>query len=482
MQKFILITCALLVAYTCIGQENYEPSPLVEYNKTLRTLLDQSLAEQRELVKTLPKRERKLANDYVKDRSKMLTTMMTNGSFIFDTPLNTYLEGVFGRILKANPEINPNTSLLLSRSGSINAFTTGDGFFVLNLGLISEMKTESELAFVIGHELGHQTFDHVNKTMLARAQREADPERTKELKRILREEYRVSSKLTDFVLPGMVASREFNRALELEADSLGYLYAKRSGFSDYGSIGALTILDSVDASLYGRKIPWKQLYASNECHADPVWKEITTGSSLGSFNTVDEDLVEKLKTHPDCGIRIAQLKDAHAIEQTIDTNTTYEKFRTIARMELIESYRIAENLGAALYHSIQLQLDYPENKFALENSANALGLIALLKKQRRLGEYVSGYSIYEPKDYGRFLQVLWETSATECSCLAYKFNKSVKNPYSPERHLAVRAIAAYCNGDLDEMHSAAYKYYHEYPEGKQIIEILHLLKIQYKTR
>lgn len=478
MQKLLLLFYFLSLVSYCAGQDNYEPSPVTEYNKPLKDLLNQSLDEQRQLVKSLPNREQKLADDYVKDRSEMLTTMMTNGAFIFDTPLNTYLDGVFGRILKANPDINPNTTLILSRSGSINAFTTGDGFLVLNLGLIAEMKTESELAFVMGHELGHQTLDHVNKALLARVEQEADPERAKEIRRIMRNEYRVSSRLTDFILPGMVASREFGREQEFEADSLGFVYADRSGFAPNGSLGALIILDSVDVSLYGRNIPWKDLYEANDCRVVPIWKETSTGSSLGSFHTVDEDLAEKLKTHPDCDLRMEHLTAAHVIVAVDDTATIYEKYRTIARMELIESYRIQQDLGAALYHAIQLQLDYPENKFAIENAANAWGLIALLKRQHHLGEYVSAYNENQPEDYGKYLQVLWETSATECSCLAYKLNSRVTDPYSPERHLATTAIAAYSNGDKEEAKRVAREYKDQYPKGSQIDEMKYLLKLQ----
>lgn len=478
--RFFLLAAPLFFALQAIGQGIYTPSPMADHNEALNTSLMEALKEQRERIKDLPNREKRLADSYVKARSEMLYDLMKQGNFIFDSPLNLYLEKLFARILAANPEIDPNTTLLLSRSGSINAFTTGDGFFVLNLGLLTEMKTESELAFVMGHELAHQTLDHVNNAMRSRAQTEADPQRTKEIRRILRDEYRVSTKLNDFILPGMVSSREFKRMQELEADSLGFLYATRSGFAPEGSVRALTILDSVDISLYGRHIPWQHLYEANECHANPVWKETSKGSSLGSFNTVDKELVEKLKTHPDCDLRIERLNAAHFIQRSANTDVNYEDYRTIARMELIESYRLKGDLGAALYHSIQLQLDYPENEFAIESAANALGLISLLKKRRDLSGYVARYSTQLPEDYGNFLQVLWEITATESSCLAYRLNSEVTHPYSPQRHLAIKAIAAYGNGNLEEAKRVAKAYSEEFPEGDQINEMEYFLKLNSK--
>lgn len=468
---------ALFLITKSFAQSSFEPASVIKYDKSLVGLINQSLEIQRELVKDLPKKEQKLALQYIKGRSEMISDMLKNGNFLLNSPLNVYLDNLFKRILTANPDINSNTTLLLSRSGSVNAFTTGDGFFVLNLGLLTQLKTESELAFVIGHELSHQSLDHVNQSLREKAELEADPDRIKEINRIMRSEYQVSSKLSTVILPGMIASRQFKRNREFEADSLGYLYATRSGFSSMGSIAALEILDSVDVSLYGKNIPWHFLYESMECSAKSDFENVSIESSLGSFEVVNQDLVDQLKTHPDCELRIDRLINAHNIALEQITDSVYESYRTIARMELIESYRIKKDYGAALYHALQLQFDYPENEFALESSAHYLGLISLFKKQRRMGEYVNVFTTYQPEDYGKFLKVIWEATVAECSCLAYNMNAKVKNPSSPERHLATMAISAYSKGEKEEAKQLAGEYTKKFPKGNQINRMNYILKL-----
>ena len=144
---------------------------------------------------------------------------------------------------------------------------------------------------------------------------------------------------------------------------------------------------------------------------------------------------------------------------------------------LIESYSIRNDLGAALYHALQLQFDYPENEFAIETAAHCLGLISLFKKQRRMNAYVSLFSTYQPADYGEFLQVLWEASVAECSCLAYNMNAKVKNPSSEERYLSTKAISAYSKGEKDEAKQLADEYIKKFPKGNQINRMNHILNL-----
>jgi hypothetical protein len=76
----------------------------------------------------------------------------------------------------------PDFDLFAVRDGQINAFSLPGGFIGVNMGLIVATQTESELASVLGHEMGHVLQRHVARMLtqsersFARSATESEPE------------------------------------------------------------------------------------------------------------------------------------------------------------------------------------------------------------------------------------------------------------------------------------------------------------------
>ncbi len=86
-------------------------------------------------------------------------------------------------------------------SASINAFANGKAI-VMNAGMMTFAASDDELAYVIGHELAHNTQGHIRKT------------------------------ITNLVLTGFAT--RYTRPFESEADYVGLYYMARAGFNPDG--------------------------------------------------------------------------------------------------------------------------------------------------------------------------------------------------------------------------------------------------------
>jgi predicted Zn-dependent protease len=68
--------------------------------------------------------------------------------------LNPYVQRVFDHIRQANPQLPP-VQLVLSRNPEPNAHAVGNSTVMLNVGLLGRLENESQLAYILCHELAH---------------------------------------------------------------------------------------------------------------------------------------------------------------------------------------------------------------------------------------------------------------------------------------------------------------------------------------
>ena len=72
-----------------------------------------------------------------------------------DRDAEALIQPLFARIVDAAPEMPHTFTLRVSCSEVPNAFAVPGGAIVVTAGLLRHLETEEQLAFVLGHELGH---------------------------------------------------------------------------------------------------------------------------------------------------------------------------------------------------------------------------------------------------------------------------------------------------------------------------------------
>ncbi|MFI4940670.1 MAG: M48 family metalloprotease [Burkholderiales bacterium] len=89
--------------------------------------------------------------------------------YLDDAPLLEYLNMLGGSLVDAKPEVrgeaNYNFSFFTLRDPTLNAFALPGGFIAVHSALVLAAQSESELAGVMGHEIGHIAQRHIARML-----------------------------------------------------------------------------------------------------------------------------------------------------------------------------------------------------------------------------------------------------------------------------------------------------------------------------
>ena len=152
-------------------------------------------------------------------------------------------------------------------TSSVNAFAAPGGYVLITRGLYEMLNSESQLAGVLGHEIGHIVQRHHVKVMQQSALVSAGARAAQRSDRSLL--------VNNLIGTGAeVMARGLDKDAEFEADRIGVVLAARAGYSPYGLVEVLHLLAARTAD--------------------------------------DTSLALLFKTHPAPGERLTQLGDALA--------------------------------------------------------------------------------------------------------------------------------------------------------------------------
>ncbi|HEX9172925.1 MAG TPA: M48 family metalloprotease, partial [Telluria sp.] len=102
--------------------------------------------------------ERKLGEEIMRD-------IRRDHDFLDDDPILEYLNNFGGALVDAAPgargETNADYYFFAVRDPALNAFALPGGFIAAHSGLLLAAQSESELASVISHEIGHVAQRHI---------------------------------------------------------------------------------------------------------------------------------------------------------------------------------------------------------------------------------------------------------------------------------------------------------------------------------
>lgn len=181
-------------------------------------------------------------------------------AFIDDAELNGYLEKIGSRLTASLPPSKIPYHFFVADLPDINAFSLGGGYIVVSRKLISVVRSEDELAAVLGHEIGHQVRHDpaVGETILFRevlgVTQVGD-------RKDIEEKYQ---QLIDRAATNPKAFKHANASEESEqmgADELGLILAARAGYAPGagGEFWDRVVLQGKRQSwlavLFGRKDP-----------------------------------------------------------------------------------------------------------------------------------------------------------------------------------------------------------------------------------
>lgn len=178
-------------------------------------------------------------------------------SLVSDAALQTYVNRVGRWVATQSERPDLPWRFGVMNTASINAFAAPGGYILITRGLYDLLDNESQLAGVLGHEIGHVVRRHHITVMQKSAALSAGAKLAQQGNR--------TALVNNLIGTGAeVFARGLDKDAEFEADSLGVVLAVRAGYSPNGLSEVLSKLQARGASDDTMKL----LFATHPAPAD----------------------------------------------------------------------------------------------------------------------------------------------------------------------------------------------------------------------
>lgn len=171
------------------------------------------------------------------------------GGVSTDTQLNAYVSSIGNKMAKVSEDPSYPYQFKVLNSEVINAFALPAGQIYINKGLLNLLKDESQIAGVLGHEIGHVTERHAiggleqslgNEILIGGV---SGILKKKEGKSLSQGEADSIAQIERGVFG--LFSLGYSRSNEFEADSKGLKYMYKAGYNPLGMVGVMKVLQGM---------------------------------------------------------------------------------------------------------------------------------------------------------------------------------------------------------------------------------------------
>ncbi len=275
----------------------------------------------------------------------MVDALMHSGSVIYGDPITKYVQEVAKKVMVKEKKLFRELRFYTIKSNATNAFSTEQGIVFVTTGLLSQITSEAQLAYVLAHEIAHYKKEHVLESYsFKRENRSASIEQ-------------------------MSIHSKDN---ELEADVLGLEMYADAGYSKD------EIVPTFDVLLYSY-LPFDEVQVPNSYFQD--FDSLFVPSYLFPAEPYEIEAVEdeddSRSSHPNIKTRKDQ------IEKEIDKirnwksdvfklgEERFKEVRNIARFEVVRINVHEAEYADALYSIFLLEQNFPESMFLQRMKAQA---------------------------------------------------------------------------------------------------------------
>ncbi len=421
----------------------------------------------------------KYKSDYkaiYKNRYEQLSDRFENDYFVFDAKFNAYFTYILRKILTTNPSLSGNEiRVMVSRSPIPNASSWGEGTITLNIGLLRRLENESQLAFVLAHELVHYFNNHSGKAITTYVETLNSRETRKAIRQIKWSEYNRGEKLDALVKNVLYDKSRHSRYNESEADSVALTYLRNTEYDITEAIGCMKILDAIDEEKFDLDLDYKVALNSETYPFKDKWLKEEELMMFGEPDKSKDEFwnEDSLKTHPDCTNRIISIERQLKINPVTGKSKfvqTESKFKEIVQhcdFEMVEQAYAYGNLSRAIYFSLQLLETYPDNAYLNAMLARSFQRIYEVRSDYTAFNFIDLPANYYKDDYKELLDVLQNMRSKEVLKLSYHLLENNKAKFIQDEYfLYVLICSHYLNEKDDSFKTYKKRYLDTFPKGK----------------
>lgn len=411
--------------------------PIDTINLETKKISQQLTAQTKTLKKefqSYPQKNNKVIKGFVQGRKKLIKELTQDNYFIKDKAFGNYLNGLLKTIAKNNGIKSDNLRAFIARDSEPNAFSLGDGNFVFNISLLSRLKNEEELKFIIAHELAHYQLNHLETEMANRMQLLNSKKFKNKQKQARKGRFNKVSRAINLFKDFQYGNHEAQRRKELQADSLGFKLIEKNMANPYHAISALQKIDSTSPSEIV-KIDLETLKEHFSTTEMPFNEDWTSGYDFSKYNYQKGKVdifgihIDSLQTHPETQERISNLKaiaDKPGTEP-LAASAEFAELLKKFRLENVYAYYVSKDYGRGIYHIIQLQsldnISDEEELFYQHMLSRFYHNLAIARRSFEFKKHVDNVNyLHFSEEYRLFLTILDNLRSNELEKLALKFN------------------------------------------------------------
>lgn len=179
-------------------------------------------------------RQKRLQQAYYRESLYHTHQLLLGGRVLFHDSVSQYIAAVADHLLRTRPELRSKLRFYAVRSPAVNAFASGNGIILVNVGLIAQLDNEAQLAFILSHEIAHYVKQHALEIFLQTRKGVSDL-------RNLEQAEQVEALL--------LRQNLYSREAEMEADHWGTRLYLSSGYDLDAIEGAFAVLRDADRPL-----------------------------------------------------------------------------------------------------------------------------------------------------------------------------------------------------------------------------------------
>lgn len=284
------------------------------------------------------------------DYNIFLRELIMDGKVLYGTKLNDYVNTIIDSLLRDDLVLRSKIHAYIMRSPEVNACATQNGLVLVNLGLLAQVSNESELAFVLAHEISHFAKKHADHSA---DKKEAIKDRD----------------LLKYYLKYQNRSRE----QEMAADRIALTrFFANSSYSYEAMLSVFDVLQYADLPF--DEIPFPKDLVETEFYQFPSNYFLANVAPISNR----DDMVDTLFTHPNIAKRRAAAKAFTAGKPEdgrsafVQPEELFNEVRELARFECLNYYLTEHQYDQAFYNAYVLRRAHPSNAFLEQAMVEAL--------------------------------------------------------------------------------------------------------------
>ena len=269
------------------------------------------------------------------------------GDYVVDPGVEAYVRSVGQRLAAKSDRMLPYEFNVINDS-TPNAWALPGGKISINRGLLVQLKSEAELAAVLGHEIVHSAAKHGAKGQTRGIGLQLGVLTASVVG--AREGYGQQAQLLSSVGAQIITS-QYGQGAELEADQYGMTYMARAGFDPQGAVGLQRTF--VELSKGQSSDTLSRLFASHPPSERRVAENIKTAQSLAPGGTVGEQSYKKA---------MARLYKSQKAYEAYDKAQVAFQNKNVSQASALLNTAIKLEPAEAHFHSLQGDIALSQNK------------------------------------------------------------------------------------------------------------------------